>query len=183
MSETDRQVLSSTGGRATHVIAGVGVGSWAQAVVLHYKSKPYTPKTNIVTVEADTAACLQSSLKAGKMTTIETGNTIMNGFNCGTVSEIAWPYLRDGVDVSVTVTDKEADEATKYINKQGINGGPCGAATLAALKKLIGEEEVELGLDSTVVLFCTERYRDYVLEDEKVSKAEELRSSDVSTHR
>ncbi|KAF2101560.1 tryptophan synthase beta subunit-like PLP-dependent enzyme [Rhizodiscina lignyota] len=163
LSEVDRQVLSVAGTRATHAIAGVGVGSWAESVVRHYKSESEEPRTTVITVEADTAACLQTSLMAGKMTTVETGDTIMCGFNCGTVSEVAWPYLRDGVDVSITVTDREADQATKYINEHGINGGPCGAATLAALRKLIGVKEVGLQADSVVVLFCTERSREYVL--------------------
>lgn len=163
LSEVDRQVLSITGRTATHAICGVGVGSWAESVVRHYKSKSEDLRTTVMTVEADTAACLQSSLMAGEMTTVETGDTIMCGLNCGTVSEIAWPYLKDGVDVSITVTDRESDEATKYINEHGIDGGPCGAATLAALSKLVSVEEAGIGRDSVVVLFCTERSREYVL--------------------
>ncbi|KAI0460166.1 tryptophan synthase beta subunit-like PLP-dependent enzyme [Xylaria acuta] len=121
------------------VIALVGVGSFAQAVVSHYKGKERP--TAVLTVEPDTAACFYKSLRKGEMVVEHTSPTIMAGLDCGTISSIAWPILRDGVDAT-----------------------PCGAATLAALRRLSESERTALGLNSnsSVLLLSTEGARDYV---------------------
>ncbi|KAF2134552.1 tryptophan synthase beta subunit-like PLP-dependent enzyme [Dothidotthia symphoricarpi CBS 119687] len=166
LSETDQQLHDLGIENVTHAIASVGVGSWAQAVTLHYKSK--SPPTKIVAVEPDTAASLKASLEAGRITPITTGHTIMNGMNCGTTSTTAWEVLRRGVDVSVTVSDMEVHRDLQYLHSQGIKNGPCGAAPLSALRKLCAEAKEKLGLDeqSVVVLFSTEGAREYIIPTE-----------------
>jgi len=159
LAEVDQQLEAAGEKPATLTIASVGVGSWAHAVVAHYKAKK--PACAVVTVEPTAAACLNTSLKTGEVVPIETGDTIMNGMNCGTVSMIAWPYLRDGVDASVVIEDIEAHRAVLELNEQGVKPGPCGAAPLAALRKLIKEKTVKLGAEDVVVLYCTEGARDY----------------------
>jgi len=159
LTETEDQLRRLGVGATTHAIASVGVGSWAQAVTMHYKSK-YSP-ASVITVEPETAACFMASLEAGKITSITTGHTIMSGMNCGTVSYIAWDVLLNGVDVNVQVSDLEADHDLRYLHSQGIENGPCGAAPLSALRKLVQQEKVGLGQDSVVVLFSTEGARSY----------------------
>ncbi|KAF2495233.1 tryptophan synthase beta subunit-like PLP-dependent enzyme [Lophium mytilinum] len=162
LTETDAQVQELTGKTATFAIASVGVGSWAQSVVMHYKT--HSARATVVTVEPDTAACLQASLQAGKITTVDTAESIMCGMNCGTVSTTAWPVLRAGVGISVAITDVEAHESVQYLHARGVMVGPCGAATLGALRRLCKEEKGRLGLgkESVVVLFSTEGAREYV---------------------
>ncbi|EWG53734.1 hypothetical protein FVEG_12104 [Fusarium verticillioides 7600] len=158
MREVDKQ-LGST--KADLAIAPVGVGSFAQAVVSHFKRRG-TP-TSTLTVEPDTAACLWKSLEKGEFTEIPTTGTIMAGLNCGAPSTIAWDVLKNGVDASLTISDYEAHQSAMYLQSQGINAGPCGASTLAALRRLTPEDKKALRLSekSTVVIFCTERNRDY----------------------
>ncbi|UPK90506.1 hypothetical protein LCI18_001441 [Fusarium solani-melongenae] len=158
MREVDSQLGSST---ADFVFAPVGVGSFAQAVTSHFKRQGTS--TSVVTVEPDTAACLWKSLEKGEFTTIPTSGTIMAGLNCGLPSTIAWNLLKDGVDASLTVSDFESHQAALYLQSQGVEAGPCGAASLAALRRLTPSDKETLGLDekSVVVLFCTERNRDY----------------------
>jgi diaminopropionate ammonia-lyase len=162
LQEVDQQIIKLTDGYAvTAAVASVGVGSWAHSVVAHYKST--TPPATVITVEPTAAPCLNTSLQAGEIVSIETGNTIMNGMNCGTVSTIAWPYLRDGVDASVVIEDPEAHQAVLYLAENGVKGGPCGAAPLVALKKVVLDGTLPLGKKDVVVLFCTEGARDYVV--------------------
>lgn len=158
MREVDKQLGSST---ADFVFAPVGVGSFAQAVTSHFKRQGTS--TSVVTVEPDTAACLWKSFERGEFTTIPTSGTIMAGLNCGVPSTIAWDVLKDGVDASVTVSDFESHQAALYLQSQGVEAGPCGAASLAALRRLTPSDKQTLGLDdkSVIVLFCTERNRDY----------------------
>lgn len=143
------------------VISPVGVGSLAQSVLSHFKAAPR--KTKVATVEPDTAACLWKSLQKGKLTVTETTPTIMSGLDCGAVSTIAWPLLRDCADASLTVSDYESHLATLDLHSSGVDAGPCGASPLAALRRLSDQDKAKLGLgkDSVVVLICTEAARSY----------------------
>ena len=145
----------------THVFAPVGVGSFAQAMTTHFRSKDST--TSVVGVEPDVAACLWKSLRAGRPTAINTTRTIMTGLDCGTVSTTAWPILSKGLRASLTVSDFEAHSASIYLNFQGLSVGPCGASTVAALRRLSKDDKARLGIDSNsvIVLPCTEGTRDY----------------------
>ncbi|KAK0392793.1 hypothetical protein NLU13_2288 [Sarocladium strictum] len=144
------------------VITPVGVGSFAQAVVSHFKSASH-PTASILTVEPDTAACLWKSLRNEQPVLVETTPTNMAGMDCGAVSSIAWPLLKYGVDASLTVSDHEAHEAVQRLVSLGVEAGPCGASPLAALRRLSESDRTRLGLtrDSTVVLLCTEGARQY----------------------
>ena len=123
---------------------------------MHYKGRD-SPST-VLTVEPDTAACLKTSLEKGQMISIPTGNTTMCGMNCGTVSMTAWPFLRDGVDASITVTDDESAKAQEMLEEMDISMGPCSAASLAALLSVSEKEKEKLHLDcdSVIVLLGTE---------------------------
>ncbi|KAK5119215.1 hypothetical protein LTR85_007829 [Meristemomyces frigidus] len=160
LHETDRQVAALTSGRPPNLVVGsVGVGSWMHAVTSHYKA--LNPGNKVVTVEPDTAACLKESLHTGQLTSVNTSDTIMCGMNCGTPSAIAWPVLKDGVDMAVTVTDRESHESVKYLHSQGVNTGPCGAATLAALRRVCANDMLGQRKEDVVVLFSTEGMREY----------------------
>ncbi|KAK1227037.1 hypothetical protein PQX77_009999 [Marasmius sp. AFHP31] len=153
-SEIEEQ-LSEQGLSPSLVVVPVGVGSLAHSAVQFYRSEAYTAVSlpSILTVEPDTAACLNTSLHAGINKPIETGPTIMPGLNCGTVSHNAWPDLLAGVDLSVVVTDAEALKAMEDLKDFGVRAGPCGAASLAALRALPSDM---LDRSMVIVLICTE---------------------------
>jgi len=156
--EIEEQLKGQT---ATHVFAPVGVGSFAQAITTHFRSKDSS--TSVIGVEPDVAACLWKSLKAGRPTAISTVHTIMAGLDCGTVSTTAWPILSKGLRASLTVSDFEAHLASFYLKSQGLSVGPCGASTVAALRRLSEDDKARLGItsDSIIVLPCTEGAREY----------------------
>lgn len=166
LNETDAQIQALLPGKpATHAFIPVGVGSIAEAVTKHYKK--HLPgqhtRASVVTVEPTTAACLKASLEIGRITTVDTQESIMCGMNCGTVSMTAWPTLSSGVNADITVTDAEAHASVCEFQQYGCHPGPCGAATLAALKRACHDARHDLGLSasSIVVLFCTEGAREY----------------------
>ena len=96
----------------------VGVGSLAQAAVAHYRSSGAARRGTaaLLSVEPDTAACVLRSLADGALASVPTAATVMNGLNCGTPSSIAWPYLRDGLDAAIAVTDADAREAVAALS-------------------------------------------------------------------
>lgn len=160
------QQLAAQALKATVMVTPIGVGSLGHAVVAHCKSN--SRKTAVLTVEPETAACLHHNLKAGKWTTIETSATIMNGMNCGTVSPISWPVFEKGVDASITISDLECHHAVQYLQAHGVNAGPCGAASLAALRKVstLDCDSLNLDTDAVVVLLSTEGARGYIIPGE-----------------
>lgn len=65
-----------------------------------------------------------ASRQNSKITPIQTGNTIIYGMNSDMVSKIAWPWLRDGVDATVTVSDVENHQAVEEIAEVGSQREP-----------------------------------------------------------
>ncbi len=153
--------LEAQGLKATTIVTPIGVGSLGHAVVGFCKSGGR--HIGVLTVEPETAACLYHNLSAGASSTIETSATIMNGMNCGTVSPISWPVLSKGVNASVTVSDSQCHQSVQYLHARSVNAGPCGAATLAGLRKVatIQPLPVGLGKDTVVILLSTEGVRSY----------------------
>ena len=142
------------------VIVPAGVGSLAQAAVTYYRRAGLTAAPALLTVEPDSAACVLDSLADGEPRTVATATTIMVGLNCGTVSHVAWPLLRAGLDAACSVSDQAAGSAAADLARLGVAAGPCGGAALAAAREVLADSRRadRLGITghSTVVLLCTE---------------------------
>jgi diaminopropionate ammonia-lyase len=132
------------------VLVPTGVGSLLQAALAHYRCGPTPAGTAVISVEPRGAACVQTSLAAGRPVTVDTSPTVMAGLNCGTVSSLAWPYIHRGLDGGATVTDGQAAAAARDLAAEGVGAGPCGAAALAAARNLASSP------DATLVLLVTE---------------------------
>ncbi|KAF9869413.1 hypothetical protein CkaCkLH20_13130 [Colletotrichum karsti] len=158
--EAEQQVAEK-GLKPSLMVSPVGVGSLAHAVVSHCKSDGRNHA--VLTVEPDTAPCLWKSLREGKPVSVPTLRTIMDGLNCGTVSVTAFEDLQSGVDASATVSDFEAQQGVDYLRTKGVKSGPCGGATVAALKRLakVSPRPHFFSKDSVVVLLNTEGPRKY----------------------
>ncbi|WP_244217114.1 diaminopropionate ammonia-lyase [Streptomyces carpinensis] len=141
----------------------VGVGSLAQAVVTHYRSRPSGHAPALLSVEPEAAACVLESLTVGEPVSVTTGETTMAGLNCGTPSSIAWPHLHRGLDAAVAVREADSARAAGDLAALGVSSGPCGAAALAGVRAALtgaGADErrtaLGLGPSSVVVLLSTE---------------------------
>ena len=145
--EIDAQLVAAGVPRADAVAVPMGVGSLAQSAVVHYRGGEAPAGTSLIGVEPESAACVLASLRAGRPVTVPTGTTSMDGLNCGTPSALAWPFLRDGLDVAVAVTEREAARAARDLAAHGVASGPCGAAGLAGLRAVTG-----IGTDAVVVV-------------------------------
>jgi diaminopropionate ammonia-lyase len=133
------------------LLVPVGVGSLAAAAVRFGRAHG----VRVVGVEPDAAACLRASLAAGERVTIPTPGTAMAGLDCAEVSEAAWPELREGIADVVVVSDAEARAAMGELAALGYAIGDCGAAPLAALRRLaLAGGGLDAG--SRVLLIATE---------------------------
>lgn len=150
--EADAQLADAGVTRLDLVAVPVGVGSLAQAAVGHYRSHPDSP--SILSVEAEAAPALLTSLHAGRAVSVPTEATIMAGLNCGTPTSIGWPTLHAGVDAAVVVSDEDAARAVHDLQRLGVDAGPCGASTLAGARALASISP--MAPDSTLLLLSTE---------------------------
>nr|WP_238351557.1 pyridoxal-phosphate dependent enzyme [Kribbella shirazensis] len=133
------------------IVVPTGVGSLLQSAIEHYRSPGR--RTTILAAEPVTAACVTTSLAAGRPITVDTSApTIMSGLNCGTVSTTAWPAIRQGLDAAIAVTDTETRAALSLLHTHNVPAGPCGAASLAALRTAPPPDPTP----PTVVLLSTE---------------------------
>jgi diaminopropionate ammonia-lyase len=162
-AEIDRQLPAAGAGLPGLVVIPAGVGSLAQAGITHYRSAPGGSATALMSVEPMAAAAVLASLTRGELSSVPTGPTIMAGLNCGIPSRLAWPYLREGLDAAIAVTDADSAAAARELAGYGISAGPCGAASLAGARAALTGEGAQarrdaLGIapDSTVVLLSTE---------------------------
>jgi diaminopropionate ammonia-lyase len=149
------------------VLIPVGVGALAVAALSHWPDGPPLGPSRIA-VEPAAADCLRRSLDAGEPVTVPgPHHSMMAGLNCGTVSMIAWPTMRDGFEWSVAIDDDDAAEAMRALADDGLVAGETGAATVGALIALceaksrvdappVDREAMRLGPHDTVVCLVTE---------------------------
>jgi diaminopropionate ammonia-lyase len=147
--EVDAQLDADYGGeRPSIVVAQMGVGALAAAVVTHYASS-----ATIVVVEPHRAACGLRSAEAGEPVSVPgPHDSVMAGLNCGTVSLIAWPRLQAGVDVFVAIDDAAAEQAMRDLDSIGVTAGESGAAGLAGLRALQASHALDIGGERALVV-------------------------------
>ncbi|MFN8051768.1 MAG: diaminopropionate ammonia-lyase [Acidimicrobiales bacterium] len=171
-AEIDEQLGS---GAPDAFVVPVGVGGLAQAALDHWPSGPPDGPVRIA-VEPTAADCLYRSLVAGEMVSVPgPHDSIMAGMNCGTLSMVAWPAMRDRFDWCVTIENDAAADAMRALAAEGLVVGETGAASVGALLALAAEQGdlagLGLGAGATVVCVCTEGATDPVNYEAIVGKA------------
>ena len=153
------------------VILPAGVGSLAASAIWYYNTIHSDKIIKLVIVEPELAACLMWSLVENKGNSgcmPDQPESIMAGLCCGTPSPGAWPIIKDGADLFVTVADRDARQAMRtYYNPLGndpqIISGESGAAGLAALQQICRQDSnseiadfLNLNSNSSILLLNTE---------------------------
>ncbi|HEU4324241.1 MAG TPA: diaminopropionate ammonia-lyase [Roseiflexaceae bacterium] len=172
LAEADSQIAGLGRGGPDLVLAQVGVGALAAALVLHYRAAGAGPR--IVGVEPLDAACLLESVDAGRIVSVPGPHrSIMVGLNCGTPSLVAWPLLERGVDAWTAIDDGWTRAAVRLLADHSVAAGETGAAGLAGLLALLrapeaSEARAALGLGPAcrVLLIVTEGVTDPTLHQE-----------------
>ena len=163
-AEIDEQLAACGVSAPDLFVVPAGVGSVTQAAVAHFRAGGRHGRTAILNVEPTSAPCVLASLVAGERTSVVTGDTIMAGLNCNSVSTIAWPILGRGLDAAVAITDDQDRLAMRDLAGLGIDAGSCGAACLAGARVALTGVDAEsrrrhlgIGPTAVVVLLVTER--------------------------
>lgn len=119
------------------VIVPIGGGGLISGIATAVKA--LKPNTRIIGVQAENAAWVKPSLKAGRAVKAEVGQTIADGIAIKAPSDITFAMIRDLVDEVVEVSDEEIARAIFFCvqNNRLVVEGAGGAALAAQLAKKI----------------------------------------------
>jgi diaminopropionate ammonia-lyase len=157
-----READEQLGGAVPDVaLIPIGVGSLGVAAATHWPESP----PRLVGLEPETAACALESIKAGEPVTVPGPHeSIMAGLNAGTVSQLAWPVLRDRFDAFCAIDDSWAEEGMRRLAASGVEAGEVSGGTVGAALAICGDDAARaaLGIDegSTLFLLLTEGVTD-----------------------
>ena len=129
---------------ATVIVVPIGGGGLISGIAI--AAKNLLPNVRIVGVEAEVAASVNQSLKLGKPTEIEIGQTIADGIAVKCPGEITLPIIQEYVDEVVEVAEDEIARAIFFCaqnNRLVVEGaGAAGLAALLAKKVKLNSMEV-----------------------------------------
>ena len=139
----------------------IGVGSLAVAAAHHWPGE----RPRLVGLEPETAACALASIRAGEPVTVPGPHeSIMAGLNAGTVSQLAWPVLRDRFDAFCSIDDSWAEDGMRRLAALGIRAGEVSGGTVGAARAVCEDrharDAVGIGTGTTLFLLLTEGVTD-----------------------
>lgn len=118
-----------------YILVPIGGGGLATGVST--LAKLLNPKIKIIGVEPAGAACMQASLKAGKVVSCDHVSTIADGTAVQTPGKIIFPYIQKNVDQIITVEDEELIPCfLDLLENHKMLAENSGLLTIAALKHL-----------------------------------------------
>ena len=118
-----------------YILVPIGGGGLCTGVAT--LAKLLNPKIKIIGVEPAGANCMQESLRAGKVVSIPSVNTIADGTAVQTPGELLLPYIQENVDKIITIEDSELIVAfLDMVENHKMIVENSGLLTVAALKHL-----------------------------------------------
>jgi len=140
----------------THIFLQAGVGGMAAAVAA-YARRRWGDAPVIVVVEPEAAPALLESVRRGEPARVEGPASGMGRLDCKEPSHLALGELARGADWFATVSEEQAADAARSLERHGIPSSPSGAAGLAgaaAAGERLGADS--LAPDSRALAFVTE---------------------------
>lgn len=118
-----------------YILVPIGGGGLATGVST--LAKLLNPKIKVIGVEPSGAACMQASLKEGKVVTLPKVNTIADGTAVKTPGSKIFPFLQKNIDEVITVDDDELIVAfLDMVENHKMVVENSGLLTVAALRHL-----------------------------------------------
>ena len=118
-----------------YILVPIGGGGLCTGVAT--LAKLLNPKIKIIGVEPAGANCMQESLRAGKVGSLPSVNTIADGTAVQTPGELLLPYIQENVDKIITIEDSELIVAfLDMVENHKMIVENSGLLTVAALKHL-----------------------------------------------
>jgi diaminopropionate ammonia-lyase len=160
-----------------------GVGGLLAAAACWIDADAGTDRPRLVAVEPVSAACVQTSVRAGRPTTVAGPfDTVMGGLRCGVMSPAVFPAVRDLVHAFVGIEDSYAFEAMRAFARPvapdpEIACGPSGAAALGGVLAVVRDpalsavrDHLRLDAATTIVVLVTEGVTEPLLYQDVVAR-------------
>jgi diaminopropionate ammonia-lyase len=99
------------------------VGGLAAAGTVYFTLRYGEKRPAPVCVEPRASDCFLESIRFGNgepLPTLGKQDSIMAGLNCGIPSPVAWPFIRDGMDLFLGISDRWAEAAMRLYHRHGI---------------------------------------------------------------
>jgi threonine dehydratase len=114
------------------IVAGVGGGGLISGIAV--VAKALNPRVRIIGVQADGAAAVPTSLKAGRPVRLESYATIADGIAVGRPGDLTFAHISRLVDDVVTVSEEDIARAlVMLLERNKLVVEPAGAVGVAAL--------------------------------------------------
>ena len=118
-----------------YILVPIGGGGLATGVST--LAKLLNPNVKVIGVEPEGASCMKASLKAGKVVTLDSANTIADGTAVKTPGTKIFPYIQKNLDDIITIPDEELIVAfLDMVENHKMVVENSGLLTVAALKHL-----------------------------------------------
>ena len=118
-----------------YILVPIGGGGLCTGVAT--LAKLLNPKIRVIGVEPAGANCMQESLEAGRVVTLDQVNTIADGTAVKTPGSVIFPYIQENIDDIITVQDEELVTAfLDMVENHKMIVENSGLLTAAALKHL-----------------------------------------------
>ena len=123
-----------------YILVAVGGGGLISGVGSYFKT--HSPSTKVISVEAEGAAGMKTSLANKTLTRLETIDTFADGIAVKEVGKLTFDICRQVVDKSIVVPEgKICSTILSLYNNEAIVVEPAGAVSIAALDFIA--EEIE----------------------------------------
>ena len=158
-----------------YVFLQAGVGAFAAAGASYYVRKYLEKRPALICIEPNEASGFLDSIEFGRGQPIAAKGkmeTIMAGLNCGIPSLVAWPILKDSINLFIAISDNYAEDAMAEYFKEGIIAGESGASGLAGLIALLRDKNLKYAKNK---LKITKKSRILVINTEKDTDPENYR--------
>lgn len=130
-----KEIVDEMKEKIDYVLAPIGGGGLISGVATYVKAK--IPTAKIIGVEPEGCASMDTSIKNGKVTTLEKIDTFVDGVAVKTVGEKTFAISKKLVDAIVLVPEgKVCVTMIELYQNEGIVTEPAGALTTAALGRL-----------------------------------------------
>ncbi|MDD7677757.1 MAG: threonine ammonia-lyase [Anaerovibrio sp.] len=141
----DQKVLAGQGTTALEIIdelkdvdailVPIGGGGFASGVAL--ATKAVNPHVQVIGVEPEGAACMETSFMQGSVATLPMVDTVADGCAVKTPGDLTYAFCKKYLDQIITVSEMEIMSALlSLIEKHKLIAEGAGALSLAALNKL-----------------------------------------------
>ncbi|OXM14064.1 threonine dehydratase [Paenibacillus herberti] len=135
-----KEIMDATDTLPDYVFVTVGGGGLAAGVASYIKA--VSPRTRIIGVEPEGAASLEMSLRAGKVTPLDTIDKFVDGAAVKRIGDLTFAICRELLDDVVLVPEgKACTTLLSLYNENAIVAEPAGALAVAALD--LYREEIE----------------------------------------